>query len=188
MSIVKILSISKLTVAITLLISLTLLLVVLFSLSPVQSAVQERSLKIKPFKDMPVAVRQIKNLQSETWFSDLQIEVKNVSTKPIYFMAVYLIFPDERVAGNGKSGILLTYGNPKNGNINRYADPKDEHLEPGETHLFTVPAMYRKGLETKHKKIPSLMKNLMLKFSMINFGDGTGFEAGSEQGLQAEDV
>jgi hypothetical protein len=116
----------------------------------------------------------------------LEIEVKNVSAKPIYFMAVYIIFPDEKGPGGAKTGILLTYGDSKNGNISRYADPQDEHLQPGETHVFTIPEMYRKGLEAKHKKFPSVMKNILLKFSMINFGDGEGFEAGQIRDLRGK--
>jgi len=35
---------------------------------------------------MPVRVREVKDLQSETWPNDLEIEVENVSSKPIYFI------------------------------------------------------------------------------------------------------
>ena len=35
---------------------------------------------------MPVRVREVKDLRSETWPNDLEIEVENVSSKPIYFI------------------------------------------------------------------------------------------------------
>jgi hypothetical protein len=54
------------------------------------SSTQERKLKLKTFKDMPVAIHEVRKLQSETWHKDLEIEVKNISDKPIYFMGVYL--------------------------------------------------------------------------------------------------
>lgn len=44
---------------------------------------------------MPVRVREVKDLQSETWPNDLEIEVENVSSKLIYFMNAALIFPDD---------------------------------------------------------------------------------------------
>ncbi|MDT4951969.1 MAG: hypothetical protein QOJ02_107 [Acidobacteriota bacterium] len=141
------------------------------------SSIQERKLKLKTFKDMPVAIHQVRKLQSETWHKDLEIEVKNISDKPIYFMSAYLIFPDESVP-NGKSGILLLYGDPKNAHISWYAEPEDKHLAPGETYVFTIPEMYRKGLKAKHEKHKEVTKNLELEIAMISFGDGTGFEAG----------
>src|SRR5947209_18784810 len=58
-----------------------------------ESSTQERKLKLKGFKDIPVAIREVRNLQSDTWHKDLEIEVKNISDKPIYFMLAYLIFP-----------------------------------------------------------------------------------------------
>jgi hypothetical protein len=69
---------------------------------------QERTFKLRDFKDNPLAVRQVKNLQSDTWHKDLEIEVKNTSTKQIYSMLAYLDFPDVKVAGNGVAGIVLS--------------------------------------------------------------------------------
>ena len=152
-----------------------------------ESAEKERKLKLKTFKDIPVVIHKVKNLQWETWHKDLEIEVKNVSGKRIYFMLAYLIFPDESVP-NGQSAISLAmYGDPKkNGDIAKYADPEDEHLEPGDTYVFTIPEMYRKGAKAKHEKSPKVTKNLVLEFAIINFGDGTGFEAGRNLDLRGK--
>ena len=150
------------------------------------SATQERKLKLKAFKDIPVAIHKVINLQSETWHKDLGIEVKNISDKRIYFMLVYLIFPDESVPG-GESGIPLAYGDPeKNGRIDIFADPQDEHLEPGETYVLTIEEQYKKGLKAKHEKFPHVTKNLILKVSIVNFGDGTGFEGGRSLDLRGK--
>lgn len=109
----------RLTVAVILSTTVLLFLGIVYSLGKARSSPQERNLTTKNFKDMPVAVHQVRNIKSETWFNDLEIEVKNVSAKPIYFTAAYIIFSDIQAPGNGKSGILLTYGNPKNGHISR---------------------------------------------------------------------
>ena len=140
-----------------------------------ESSAQERKFETKDFKDMPLEV-QVRNLQSGTWHDDLQIEVKNVSSKPIYFILAYLVFPDVK-APSGVSGIPLTYGKHENGLIEKGANPTDEHLDPGKTYVFTVPEVFRKGLAAKQKKFPSAMKKLELDFAVISFGDGTGFEA-----------
>jgi hypothetical protein len=141
------------------------------------SSAQERKLKTKEFKEMPLVVTEVRNLQSETWHKDLQIEVKNVSKKRIYSILAFLVFDDIKVSG-GESAIHLVYGDPKNGLIRALADGQDLHLEPGETYVFTIPEMYKKGLKAKHEKFPELTKNLIIRFARISFGDGTGFEVG----------
>jgi hypothetical protein len=42
-----------------------------------------RKIKVRDFKEMPVAVVEVRNLDSGKWYEDLQIELKNVSSKPI---------------------------------------------------------------------------------------------------------
>src|SRR5438309_12052540 len=75
-----------------------------------QSDSQERTFKTRDFKDMPLAIVKVRNLQSDTWYKDLEIEVKNISTKPIYSILAYLIFPDNKIYGNEVAGITLEYG------------------------------------------------------------------------------
>src|SRR5258708_18460923 len=62
-----------------------------------QQGKQERPFKMRDFKDLPLAVRQVRNLQSDLWHKDLEIEVKNNSTKPIYSILAYLEIPHEPV-------------------------------------------------------------------------------------------
>ena len=70
------------------------------------------------------------------------------------------------------------YGEPNNGLIRTRADEENLHLKPGETYVFTVPEMYKKGLKAKNDKFKDLTKNLVIRFARISFGDGTGFEVG----------
>lgn len=136
---------------------------------------QERKLKTREFKDIPLKVVAVRNIDSETWYKDLEIEIKNTSDKPIYSILAYLVFEDIQVSG-GESGIHLMYGDPKNGLIRTRASTRDTHLEPGETYVFKVPEMYKKGLKAKHEKLQDLTKNLVIRFARISFGDGTGYE------------
>ena len=48
---------------------------------------------------MPLVVTEVRNLQSETWHKDLEIEVKNISDKPIYSILAFLAFDDIKVVG-----------------------------------------------------------------------------------------
>jgi len=136
----------------------------------------ERRFKVREFKDTPLEVK-VKNLQSKSWHRDLEIEVKNVSNKPIYFILAYLIFPDE-TPPNGEAGISLHFGKPENIRIRHVADPKDPHLDPDETYVFTLPEPERSGFEGRHKKHPGLDKNILFRVALVSFGDGTGWELG----------
>ena len=138
---------------------------------------QERKLKTKDFQDMPLVVRQVRNLKSDSWHKDLEIEVKNVSTKPIYFILAYLKFPDVPVPADGVYGIALEFGKSKYIDYRKDANPQDLHLNPGDTFTFTIPENMRKGLRVRHQGSPEQMKKLEIHFSAISFGDGTGFVA-----------
>lgn len=129
----------------------------------------------KEFAGMPVRVRKVKNVQSEIWPKDLEIEIENVSSKPIYFINAVLAFPDDP-ATDGVSGILLQYGKLENLDIARLADPEDKHLDPGKTVTLIVSDDYRNGLLAKQKRTPGNFKKLEFWFDTISFGDGTGFQ------------
>jgi hypothetical protein len=134
----------------------------------------ERKFNVKEFKDMPLEVREVKNLQSKTWNKDLEIEVKNVSGKPIYFILAYLIFPDVPVP-DGQAGVRLTFGKRENVLIKNVAGPDDPHLDPDETYVFTIDEGFRRGLEGQD---PAFYKKLRLDVMLVSFGDGTGWEVG----------
>lgn len=138
---------------------------------------EERKFKVEEFKDMPLEVQQVRNLQSDTWTKHLEIEVKNVSAKPIYFILAYLIFPDDKNAP-GEVGIRLTFGKRENILIRHIAEPADPHLDPDETYVFTIPEPYRRGFEGRQKRFPDAYKNFRLDVMLVSFGDGTGWEIG----------
>ena len=146
-------------------------------LTTAQSNNEERKFKSREFVNMPVRVRKVKNLQSDTWPNDLEIEIENVSKKSIYFINAYLLFPDVAVP-NGISGVNIKFGNSENMNIERYAKPEDEHLEPGQTFTLMIRGMDKRGLIAKQKKTPHSFKKLEFEFEIISFGDGTGYEGG----------
>lgn len=131
-------------------------------LSTAQSAPgEERKFKSKEFVDMPLRVRKVKNLQSETWPNDLEIKVENVSNKPIYFINAVLEFPDDP-APNGSSGIKFKFGKLENMDIVRIAQPEDDHVDPGKTVVLTVSQIYRKGLIARQQKAPQFQEARLL--------------------------
>ena len=142
-----------------------------------QEGQKERTFKNREFKDIPLAITKVSKLRSDTWYKDLEIEVKNISRKPIYFILAYLQFPDVPVPADGVYGIALTFGARRNTNFRNDADPQDPHLNPGDTFTFTIPEKMREGLQYQHERTPELMKKLDLHISVVSFGDRTGFVA-----------
>lgn len=138
----------------------------------------ERKFKVQEFNDMPLEVK-VKNLQSNEWHKDLEIAVKNVSGRPIYFILAYLTFPDDTPrSSSDEVGVSLHYGQAENIRISHLANPDDEHLDPDKSFVFTLPESIRIGFEARHKKYAGLDKNLLFRIALVSFGDGTGWEAG----------
>ena len=77
----------------------------------------------REFKDIPLAITKVSKLQSDTWYKDLEIEVKNISSKPIYFILAYLDFPDVPVPADGVYGIALEFGARRNIDYRNDPDP-----------------------------------------------------------------
>jgi hypothetical protein len=78
----------------------------------------------------------------------LEIEVKNVSTKPVYYLLVVIEFPGvvtTTLDGVARFQVLpLTYGRRdflSEGSFGR--GPGDKPIKPGESHVFTIPELYR---------------------------------------------
>src|SRR5436305_15110434 len=90
--------------------------------SPEAQAPRERTITQKHFAHMPVAINEVRNLnKGDEWFRDLEIEVKNVSDKPIYFISIIIELPaipapprqsraDAIVPLRSITGFALTYG------------------------------------------------------------------------------
>lgn len=149
----------------------------------------ERKAQIEHASQMPeattVSISAIRNLQSEQWHRDLEIEVQNNSAKPIYHLEVDLYLPE--IDTTEADGVPRHYAFPlifgrkelmKRGN---YATSTDAAISPGGKEVFRIPEPYWKGLESflSEKNIPiSKVENLRIRIYSVSFGDGTGFKMG----------
>ncbi len=147
----------------------------------------KRKLKQRKFKDMPIVVHKVRNIDAEEseWFRTLEIEVKNVSNKPIYYILLNIEFPDVsppvNAPSNALTGFPIWYGDARFSRGSELATPEDVSLKPGETYAFKIPAPRVQGLETlkKHRRLTSeAIKNLVISFVSVSFGDRTGFTGG----------
>lgn len=147
------------------------------------AAAQGRRHTIEKFasSDVPLKIVRVDNLQSANFPSDLEIEVKNVSSKPIFYIRLGVFFP-EVLGDNGNSSVItLRYGNPKLINIKNRPHPEDIPIRPGGSHVFKVPAEqadgFKKFVRTRNLPVDKIL-SISLRIDTINFGDNTGFTSG----------
>ncbi|HEX8282124.1 MAG TPA: hypothetical protein VF588_02165 [Pyrinomonadaceae bacterium] len=168
----------------TLLVLPLLSLVFAFGLSPgraQEEAKGEREVLDKIPKHLPIKVKvkrpeRLKDGKNDDWLDDMEIEITNTGTKPIYYLHVRLDMPDVL----GPNGIMYAFGYKYGrGALVAWEEPvlpDDVPLRPGETVTLNPPANHIKGWrgarEEGRIKNP---KKIEFVFGVINFGDGTGF-------------
>lgn len=168
--------------SITVLLMCSLVAVCGFSYSKAQSdEKEERELAEKIPKHLPIKVKvkkpeKLKDSKNEDWLDDMEIEVTNTGTKPIYFLSIHLAMPDVLAEDGHKYVFLYKYGRIDLAAFEEPVRPDDVPLLPGETVTLTPPANHIEGWRSLREKGKVINpKKLELKFQEINHGDGTGF-------------
>lgn len=145
--------------------------------------VEEREIVDKIPVHLPIKIKiknpeKAKDLENDRWLADLEIEVKNTGTKPIYFLRLGLSFVDVKRDSGTRIGYSLVYG--RSGFIKITTErptPEDVPIEPGGTHVFKLHEDYVKGwnwYRTQVEKKPH-PKKIEIFFSDLSHGDGTGY-------------
>jgi hypothetical protein len=140
-----------------------------------------REMSIHGLPNHPIAVTKTRNLQGVNFLRDLEIEVKNVSDNPIYFIRIHLTFPDIKPIQGRGYGFSLYYGDLKLINLDVRAGPKDVPINPGETYVFKVREEIWQGFEDfkSEKNLSASDTNRVeLYLQEVSYGDGTGFRSG----------
>lgn len=138
---------------------------------------QDRTCKIATgaYPDRVVKVTAVRNLQSEHFPEDLEVEVQNISSKPIYYIDFTLIFPNRNI------GWKADYGNHRLHDLKQLAGPEDSPLKPGEKCILKLQGINLKSYQyavAEGRVTTSDLQKLTLVFQEISFGDGTGIPAG----------
>jgi hypothetical protein len=144
--------------------------------SPQGTAARERTIGIGIPKHLPLKFK-IRNLNSDRWVYDLEIDVTNTSTKPIYYLDFFITMPGykSKITGN-KLGFWFRYGRIQLVDFAEPLLPDDIPITPGEKHTFKVQESLAKGWDEQSKKEGRPEpKVINLQFQGLNFGDGTGF-------------
>ena len=139
---------------------------------------EERQIKIMRPYNHPVAIKEIRNLQGRDFIRKLEVEVQNVSNKPIYYVDLDLTFPDIEVRPRTHLGLSLVYGDIRLSHLTQPASPQDEFIPPGGTYVLKVILPECQGFEWHREDMnfPTAATNhIELRFMEVSFGDGTGY-------------
>jgi hypothetical protein len=147
-------------------------------MSTAQAPQATREVEDRIPKHLPIKVK-IKNLDSENWTREMEIEVTNTGQKPIYALHFALVSHEMQSENGHDTGIVMVhYGRADLVNFDAPIQPDDVPIQPGETHTFKISEGEGQGWEglLKRRNLPKEEpKKLRLVFNLINFGDGTGF-------------
>ena len=147
--------------------------------STAQTQDEEREVENRLPEHLPIKLKvrnpeKVKDLKNQKWLGEIELEVKNVGTKPIYYLTMTLILPDVKV--NGVTvGYQLTYGRGDLVSLKEPVRPEDVPLLPGESYVFKVGERSVRGYELgRSQGLWHDAKKTYVHFQLINFGDGTG--------------
>ena len=146
-------------------------------------AKEEREVVDKIPKHLPIKIKikkekeeKVKDLKNEEWLGELEVEVTNTGTKPIYYLDIVLFMPDDFSPNGVNLGCILKYGRAELISITEPLRPDDVPIKPGEVVVLSVPAHLVEGWKRGRAKGElTNPKKFEFLFGLINFGDGTGF-------------
>jgi hypothetical protein len=127
-----------------------------------------------------IKVVDIRNLQEDDWVEKLEVEIKNISDKPIYYIRVAIIVDEIKPAPNFYPlNFVYRFGNSRHINLGSLAEPEDESIKPGESLVIKIPQDQVEGWNRwkAEQNFPPVTK-VQFYFELVNFGDGTGYFGG----------
>lgn len=152
---------------------------------PIKAASQKKSLQDDTGKRKyeykqsvkGIKVVEIRNLQSDNWAEDLEIEIKNTSEKPIYYIRLVLTLNEIKLPPNYYPlGFIIKYGNDRHINVGSLAEADEPSIKPGENYVLKIPMDQIEGWKRKQAEYnPPPVTRVELYFNVINYGDGTGY-------------
>ncbi|HEX8147048.1 MAG TPA: hypothetical protein VF591_07715 [Pyrinomonadaceae bacterium] len=150
-------------------------------------AKQEREVKEKIPKHLPIKVKvkrpeRLKDAENEDWLGEVELEVTNTGTKPIYYLHISVYMPDVFAPSGRNYGYGFEYGRVELISFGEPVRPDDVPIQPGGVVVLSVPAGEAEGWKRgRAKGEMTNPKRLEFIFDVLNFGDGTGF-VGSDGG------
>ncbi|HEX8148736.1 MAG TPA: hypothetical protein VF591_16255 [Pyrinomonadaceae bacterium] len=139
-----------------------------------------REFKVEIPERLPIKVKlksekSFKDSKNKRWLRELEVEVKNTGTKPIYYVALHLGLPDVYVGGPLLT-IGMQYGRKELFFPETPVEPGDVPIMPGETITMRPGAQSTKAFEYHRDELKDQTdpKRVECVVTAITFGDGTG--------------
>ena len=142
---------------------------------------KEREVVDKIPKHVPIKVKvkkpeRLKDLENEDWLGELEVEVTNTGTKPIYYFSISIYMPDVLAPTGSNMGYRLSYGRSKLVSIMEPVLRDDVPIHPGGVVVLRAPEDAAEGWKrVRAEGKVTNPKKLEFIFHGLNFGDGTGF-------------
>ncbi len=144
------------------------------------SAQDEREFKVEIPERLPIKVKlksdkSFKDSKNKKWLRELDVEVKNTGTKPIYYVALSLDLPDVYDGGPPLS-IGMQYGRKDLFFPETPVEPGDVPIMPGESITIRPSAQSTKAYEYHRDELKDWddPKRVECGVLAIRFGDSTG--------------
>lgn len=149
---------------------------------PSQAAQPERTYEVSE-RSTPKGVFEIKkvnNLQSASFPQGFEVEVKNISNKPIYYFEVAASLPE---TGAPPLGFRLRYGRQELAIFQDRSpvlpEEGDVPILPGESAILVTDTLLRQDIVPRFKDNDAeyawATRRVSMFFQMLSFGDGTGY-------------
>lgn len=127
---------------------------------------------------LPIEITAIRNFHGAHWLRDLELEFKNISTKPIYEIYFHIFLPDDQDHNGAPYAVYLDYGRFHLVNPGNHPLADDAPIWPGQAVVLKVDRTVSKGYEyhlANDKVQGASSYKVRMAVLAVNFGDGTGF-------------
>ena len=119
--------------------------------------------------------QSFKNPKNKNWARELEIEVKNTGSKPIYYLYLLVDLPDVISPAGYPYAIQIHYGRKELIRLTTPLQAGDLPILPGESYTLKIPERQVIGYESsRDKEKRADTKRVKFEMQLINFGDGTG--------------
>src|SRR4051812_24475180 len=125
-------------------------------LSTAQAPQASREVEDRIPKHLPIKAK-VKNLNSEKWTREVEIEVTNTGDKPIYALHFALVSHEIKSEdGHDIAVVMVHYGRWALIDISAPLQPDDVAIQPGESHTFRISEGESRGWEDflKQQNLP----------------------------------
>ena len=119
--------------------------------------------------------KKFRDLENDNWARELELEVKNIGDKPIYFLWFHLLVPEAKIA-DSYQGFTIMYGRMELADLKNRPTADDVPINPGETKVLTIEDVGVRGWDqARSEGLVPRIHGVRLILQYLSFGDGTGF-------------